>query len=128
MVKKVQMKVTTVGGAGVAAGSATTQDPIMGKIVRIAVNYNASTPGTTDLTLVEANEQVQQLILNLANQDTDLNLYPQHVVDQNDGTDWLYVAGEEVSDYYYVADELTLTVAQCDALTDAVVVDIYYEE
>ena len=128
MIKKTQVKVTTVGSDGSATAVGYTESVVQGNIVRVAVDFHSSAPNTTTVTIAEKHELVAQLIVNLGAGNTDINVYPAHVLEKNDGTDWLYTTGEEVPALFAVADILAVTVALSNALTNCVIVDIYYDE
>lgn len=128
MILRTTLKVTTTGSAGSATGSATTGETISGRIVRVDLDYHASAPNTTDVTLAEANDLIATNIVNKENANTDTTIYPTVQLTDNTGTGRTYDGTRPVVDYYPVSDELTLSVAQSDALTNCVVAEIYYEE
>jgi hypothetical protein len=127
MIKKTRVAVTTTGSDGSATGTGTTEDVIKGRIVRVDVNYHASAPGTTDLTLTQTNEDQAVSIVSLTDQKTDKVLYPTVQLTDNGGTGRTLDGTRPLVDYYPVADTLTVSLAGCNALTDAVVLEIYYE-
>ncbi len=128
MIKRTRVAVTTTGSAGSATGSADTDVTIMGRVVRVDLNYHASAPATTDVTLAQANEEVATNILSVTNSVTDTVVYPTVQLTDNANAGRTFDGTRPVVDYYPVSDVLTLSVAQSDALTDAVVAVIYYEE
>ena len=129
MIKKTRVAVTTVGGDGVATGTGVTEVVIKGRIVRVDVNFHASAPGgTTDLTLAQTNEDQAANIVSLTDTATNVTIYPTVQLTDNGGTGRTLEGSEPLVDYYPVSDTLTATVAQSNALTDAVVLEIYYEE
>ena len=129
MIKKTRVTVTTVGGDGVATGTGVTEVVIKGRIVRVDINFHASAPaGTTDLTLAQTNEDQAANIVSLTDTATDVTIYPTVQLTDNGGTGRTLEGSEPLVDYYPVSDTLTATVAQSNALTDAVVLEIYYEE
>lgn len=115
----VQLKVTTVGSAGSAAGSATTDTRVNGRILAVHVDYT-SQPATTDVTL--ASTLPTQTILTLTDSNTDALDYPRKLVQGATGADLT-----AIYDNFIVAGYLTATVAQGDAVTDGVVVTVYLE-
>jgi len=129
MIKKTRVSVTTTGSAGSATGSAVTEDVIKGRIVRVDVNFHASAPGaTTDLTLAQTNEDQAANIVSLTDTATDVTVYPTVQLTDNAGGARTLDGTRPLVDYYPVSDTLTATVSQSDALTDAAVLEVYYEE
>lgn len=128
MLKKARLTVTTTGSAGSATGSGQTEDTIDGRIVRVDVDYHASAPATTDLTLAQASELIATNIVSLTDNNSDTQLFPTVQVTDNGGTGRTYDTTEPVVDYYPAADELVATVSGCDALDPAVTLEIYYLE
>lgn len=125
---EVILKVTTTGGAGVSAGAATSDLPVTGYVEAIQADYHASAPATTDLTITEAGGLARTL-LTLANTATDAVKYPRVQVHDTAGTA-LTLDGTRtnVARFYVAGQKLTATLAQCDDLTNAVVVRIYLSE
>lgn len=126
MIKKTRVAVTTVGSDGSATGTGVTEDVIKGRVVRVDVNYHASAPGTTDLTLTQTNEDQAVSIVSLTDQKTDKTVYPTVQLTDNGGTGRTLEGSEPLVDYYPVADTLTVTIGGCNALTGAAVLEIYY--
>lgn len=113
----VQLKATTVGGAGAAVGSARKGiSPT--KLVGIQINYHGSAPGTTDIVLKNVLGGVESTLLTKANNATDIPL--QALTNNPIDNTASAVADADVSPP--VSGELLLEVDECDALTDAVVV------
>lgn len=113
------LTVNTTGGAGSATGSATS-GALYGELVDVYLNFHASAPNTTDTTLAYAVPALGNI-----------------VVVTSSSTDALYRPGQAVCDaaaapvagYYgrfVLNGTLTLSLAQCDALTAAVVATIRY--
>lgn len=102
------------GGAGVA--TATGYSPVIsGKILAVYIEYLDSPPaGTTDFTLVDENDPAAESIISLVDAATDIKIYPRRITEKNDGTDILYVAGEEVHEPYVVHGRLKATIAQAN--------------
>jgi hypothetical protein len=114
------------GGAGLATATGYSV-PVIGKIMAVYVNYQDSPPAaTTDFTLSDESDPASESIISLANQATDIKIYPRRVTEQNDGTDILYVAGEEVFEPYVVHGRLEATIAQANN-DDYVDVTVWYE-
>lgn len=122
------VKVTTTGAAGSAAGTGTTEAGVRGFIESIQVDYHASAPATTDVTIAEASNMARTL-LTLTNNATDKIVYPRVQVHDTAGAA-LTLDGTRanVARIYVPGVKLTVTLAQCDALTDAVVVRIVTAE
>ena len=128
-IKKTRITVTTVGGDGVATGTGVSDVVIKGRVVRVDVNFHASAPaGTTDLTLTQTNEDQAASIVSLTNTVTDTTIYPTVQLTDNGGTGRTLDGTRPLVDYYPVSDTLTATVSQSNALTDAAVLEVYYEE
>ena len=126
-IERLELKVTTTGSAGVAIGNTISAIPIKGKIKAVHLNYNALAPATTDVTLA-MNGTPNENIINKANNATDVWIYPSKEFEDNTGADRLYAAaGLAVPTEFVVHDHLKLDVLQCDALTDAVVATIFYD-
>lgn len=127
-IKKERLTITSSGADGSASGSATTQSVIQGRVVRVDVDFAGGITTTTDLTLAGANDLVSANIVNITNSATDAVLYPHVQVTNNAGTGLTLDGTRLKTDYYPVADVLTLSIAQTTAATPAVTVDIYYAE
>lgn len=125
MIRTARIKVTTTGAAGSAAGEAYSPAPVNGLLQALHVDWHASAPGgTSDITItVEADANHPAVTLyTKANSATDAWVYP--TVEETD------TGGTGVSTYrdIPVAGRIRVQVAQCDALTDAVVVTAYVVE
>jgi hypothetical protein len=128
MLKKTRLEVVTTGEAGSATGTATTDETIQGRIVRVDVVYHGSAPATTDLTLAEVSDLIATNIVSMTDNNSDTQLFPTVQVTDNGATGRTYDSTEPVVDYYPVADELVATVSQSDALDPAVTLEIYYDD
>lgn len=128
MIHREKIAVTTTGSAGSATGTATTDKVISGRVVRVDVDYHASAAATTDLTLAEVGDQIATNIVNLANTNTDTQVFPTVALTDNTATGRTYDGTRPVVDYYPVNDKLIATIAQGDALAPCVTLVIYYEE
>lgn len=127
MIDRIQFSTgAAVGGAGVA--TATGYSPhVKGKVLAVHVDYVDSPPaGTTDFTLSDEGDPISEAIASLADQATDIKIYPRRITEKNDGTDILYVAGEEVHEPYVVHGRLEATIAQANA-GDSVTVTVWME-
>lgn len=115
-----KIKVTTTGSAGSATGTGVSRRPVSGVLGSIQIDYHASAPGaTTDVTIAESTGMTRTF-LTRTNTATDGVFYP--AATQQDGTG---TALTSYSPYILVGDYVTVTVAGCDALTDAVVVTLH---
>lgn len=115
-----KIKVTTTGSAGSASGTGTSNKPVRGVLGAVSIAYHASAPaGTTDVTIAESSGLARTL-LTRTNTATSATFYP--AATQHDGTG---TALTSYTPYILVGDYITVTVAQCDALTDAVVVTLH---
>lgn len=123
MLDRIQIKVTTAGSAGVAVGSQATSVPVRGRILAVHVDYHASAPSTTDLILSVVDAPAIT-VLTLTNVNTDGWYYPRRTPQG--------VTGADLSALTYLEPilawgALNVALAQCDALTDAVVVTVYLD-
>jgi hypothetical protein len=106
--------ITTVGGAGAAVGSGTT-NPINGFLLDVFLDYNAAAPATTDVTI---SDPTFGNILVKSNNATDVWLAP-----RKDTVD-AAAAATGMYDLVPLKDPLTIAVAQCDALTNALIATV----
>lgn len=109
-----KIAITTTGGAGAATGQGTSI-PIMGFLLDVFIDYHASAPATTDVTI---SEPTFGNLLVRSNSATDGWFAPRKQVCDPAAAD----AG--LFDLMPINSELTIAVAQADALTDCVVVTI----
>ena len=113
-----------VGTAGVSTATGYST-PVRGEVLAVHVDYQGSPPaGTTDFTLSDEDDPASEAIVSLTDQSTDIKIYPERLVEKNDGTDWLYAAGEEVSRPYVVHGRLEATIAQAN-LADYCIVTVW---
>lgn len=104
-----------VGTAGVATATGYSVH-VSGKVLAVYIKYLGSPPGaTTDLTLSDEADPASESIITLVDAATNIKIYPRRVTEQNDGTDILYVAGEEVYEPYIVHGRLEAIIAQANA-------------
>jgi hypothetical protein len=128
MIKSVEIKVTTTGSAGSATGAANSDFAIIGRILAIRLDYHASTPATADVTITERKGTTDfQTIMVETSSTTDIVRYPRKAVEDNAEAGVEYASGFPIYEPYCVAGKIRVAVAQGDALTDAVVVEIIYE-
>jgi hypothetical protein len=112
------VRVTTTGSAGSASATALTTIPVNGLITAIKIDYHASAPVTTDVVIAETG-LFSRTLLTVSNNKTDNNYYPGYAQVDAAATALTAYALPNVSGEY-----VSIAVAQCDALTDAVVVHI----
>jgi hypothetical protein len=101
------------GGAGAATATAYSPD-VSGEVLAVDVAYGDSPPATTDVTLQDENDPRAENIVDLANANTDVKIYPRRVTELNDGTDITYDGTNEVYTPYIVHGRLKLTIAQAN--------------
>lgn len=105
--------VTTTGSAGTATGS-TTSDLIIGELVDVYLDFHASAPATTDTTVAYATRGGNVLVV--TNSATDALFAPRIKPVDNANT-----AITNAHDRFLLNDRITVSLAQCDALTNAVI-------
>lgn len=88
--KTTKVTVTTTGSAGSAAGTGDTEVVVNGRVSRVDVNYHASAPATTDVTIAEINTQIPITLASLADNNTDKQLFPTVQLTDNGGTGRTY--------------------------------------
>ena len=123
MVEREQISVTTTGGDGAAVGNGVSLNVISGRVLAIHLDYHASAPATTDVTVTELDAPTQT-ILSEANVNTDGWYYPRQRSHDNAGDD----QPVEVVEPFVMNDHLKVAVAGCNALTGAVVATVLWEE
>lgn len=116
---KYSVAVTTTGDAGLATGSATLNIPEVGLIEWIYLDFHGNAPATTDTTIAFAQNPPGGNLLVVSNSATDVLLFPRAKCVDNANA-----AITNSFDKFTVGGALTISVAQCDALTDAVTVHI----
>lgn len=106
--------VTTTGSAGSATGTATINVTKWGYLEWIYLDFHASAPNTTDTTIAHGGTPPGGNILVVSNSKTDAIYYPRAgAVD---------AAGAAITNSAVripVGGPITVSLAQCDALTDA---------
>lgn len=113
------LAITTTGSAGTATGSATS-GILTGYIYDIYLDYDAAAPNTTDVTVAYATPGGGNILVK-SNSATDTLYAPRKAACDN--------AASALTWYepYYVNGTLTVSVAQCDAITAAVTATIRYD-
>ena len=119
-IEKHELKVSTTGSAGSASGSAVLTLPLC-ELVAVHVNFHSSAPSTSDTTFTASGNPLAVTLLTLTNDNTDKWLYPKTQDHDNTGS---VVTGSYSSPVIHNGS-LTVTLAQYDALTNAVVVTVY---
>ncbi|MDP2950170.1 MAG: hypothetical protein Q8P22_11600 [Chloroflexota bacterium] len=121
-----KISVTTTGSAGSASGSAIKAVP-KGKIKAVYIDYNASAPATTDVTIKSEADSTgvppDVTVLTRSDSKTDGWFYPKVQVHDNAAA---AVTGA-YDDPVVHGGVISVTVAQADALADCVVVYIFVE-
>lgn len=121
-VRSTVVRVTTTGSAGSASGTGVTDHVISGYFLGANINFHASTPATTDTTIRTTTAPTYNLLA-VSNSATDA---------------FIQVAGKPVDNANTaitnahapipVNDRITVALAQADALTDAVVVELFWDD
>ena len=123
-----KIKVTTAGTAGAAVGATNSDAAITGRILAIAIDYHASTPATADVTITERIVTTDRQTIHVeTDSTTDVVRYPRRAVEDNAENTVTYDGTNEIYEPYVVNGQIRVAVAQGDALTDAVVVTVIYE-
>jgi hypothetical protein len=120
IVETVTLAVDTTGAAGSASGSAVTPVPVYGYLLDVFLDFHASAPSTTDTTLAYT-APANGTILAVANSNTDALIAPRQKLVDNANA-----AITNAYDRFPLNGTLTLSLAQCDALTAAVTARIRY--
>ena len=115
MIDRVQWSTgDTAGGAGTSTATGYSPKAVRGEVLAVHVDYVGSPPATTDFTLSDENDPAAESIVTLANQATDIKVYPRRVVELNDGTDITYDGTNEVYEPYVVHGRLKAVIAQAN--------------
>lgn len=115
-----QVSITTTGSAGSATGSGTITG-LSGFLIDIYLDYNASAPATTDVTV---SESVYGTILTRTDTVTDGRFAVRGAIHDATGA-----AIANQYDLYCLRDStLTFSIAQSNALTDCLVAYVRYLE
>ena len=134
MIVSEKVKVTTTGGNGVATGESNSS-PFHGKILSVILTPHASLPSTTDTTVyitkdgdVDTNIETVATFTNKGNTEGVVKYYP--LVEGDDGAGSSVAAENKTNVFvpYITVTGVHIEVAQADALTDAVEIEVIYEE
>jgi hypothetical protein len=109
----ITIPVTTTGTAGSATGTATSSEVVMGYLVDVFLDFHASAPATTDTTIAFATRGGDILVA--TNTNTDTLFHPRVKTVDNTGA-----AITNSHDRVLLNQPITVSVAGCDALTNAV--------
>jgi len=108
------LAITTTGGAGTATGSGTV--PVVpGELAFVKIDYDGTAPGTTDVTITQTAEPTA--LLTVTNSATDQINCPRLAC--------VTTANGAITNSHaplYIHGAVSVSVAQCDAITDAVTV------
>jgi hypothetical protein len=108
------VQVNTTGADGAAVGSETSDWELQPCVLEtIKVDYHASAPVTTDVTISEAGG-LGRVLLTLTNVKDDGWYYPRHTTHDDSGAD----VGSRMP--YILEGAITVSVAGCNALAPAV--------
>jgi hypothetical protein len=114
------------GSAGSAAATGYSQ-PVSGRVLAVAIDYQDSPPATTDVTLSDENDPIAEMIVNLANANSNVKLYPRRLIEQNDGTDISYDGTNKVYESYVVYGRLKATIGGANS-GDSAIVTVWLEQ
>jgi len=129
MIKSLEIAVTTAGSDGSAVGAANSSRPINGKVQAIWFDFHASAPNTTDVTVTERVVTTdRQTVCVETSSKTDVMRYPRRAVEDNAEGTVTYDGTNEIYEPYVIDGYIRVAVAQCNALTNAVVVTVLYDE
>ncbi len=115
-----QVNLTTTGTAGNATATGKT-DPVNGMIVGWYFDFHASAPNTTDTTVKDL--ATGRTLLTLTNTSTDAYYLTEVQASGNDGAAITGIYG-----LLPVSGEIQVSLAQCDALTNALLCYIWVME
>lgn len=116
-----RVSITTTGSAGSATGSADTP-AVNGFYLGAYLNFHASAPATTDTTIAGVNPTVGNIQVLT---DTNSDAYYSSTIAAKTA------AGAAVTNGFVhqpISGTVRVSLAQCDALTDALVADLYFLE
>jgi len=122
-----KVAVTTTGDDGSASGSGRTEYPVNGRLYGVYLDYHASAPGTTDVTVAQT-EAPTATLLTVSNNATDGWRFPREQVHNNAGAGLTYDGTRTVSEAPPVAGNLTVSVAGANALAACVTAYLFIEK
>lgn len=109
------VRVTTTGSAGSATGSATST-AMHGFLLDAYLNYHASAPATTDVTIAHVDPTMGNVLV-VTDANTDARFVPRETVQTTAGA----TSDPDGYDRIALNGKITVSVAGADALTDCVV-------
>ena len=118
--EKHELKISTTGGAGVATGSGILSLPIC-ELLAIYLNYHASAPATTDVTVKSVGDPATRTLLTRSNSAADGWFRPK----EQKYDDVAALVTGDYADPVIHAGALSIDVAQADALTDCLIATVY---
>ena len=122
--KYVSIPVTTAGSAGSASGSGVSTSIVRGEILGVYLNFHGSAPATTDTTVkTTGSGPASYTFLTVSISATDGYFAPRSGAVSSSNA-----AITDSAVPFAVCDTLTVALAQCDALTNAVVAHILYRD
>lgn len=121
-IEKRELKISTTGSAGSATGSSVEAVPAC-RLVKVHLDYHASAPATTDVTIIFPGNPASETILTVTNNATDGYYYPKT---QDHDSSAAAVTGS-YSDPVVHGGHIQIDIAQADALTDCVVATFWIE-
>ena len=128
MIRSERIAVTTTGSAGSATGAANSTNTISGRILKVRLDFHASAPASTDVTITERIGSTDwETIHTESNSGTDVTRYPRRAVDDAAENTVTYDGTNEIYEPFVVDGYVRVAVAQSNALTDCVVVTVVYE-
>ena len=115
-----KLSITTAGANGSATGNTTTNHPYGGRLVAVGLDFHASAPASTVVTITEVNGQARTLFAAPAGA-TDITYYPT--------VQLCNAIGGALTDVAHVPfhDKVKATVTLSNALTACVVAYLYFE-
>ena len=118
-IEKHELKISTSGSAGSASGSGVLALPLC-ELVAVHLDYHASAPATTDVTITASGNPAARTIFTRSNSATDGWFRPR---EQKHDTNASAITGDYAEPVIHA--NILVDVAQADALTDAVVLTFY---
>lgn len=120
-----QIKVTTAGSAGSAAGTTLSQNVVCGWIEAAYLTYAAGGTATCDVTAGMRSTPTESF-LTIANGTTAQWVYPRRALHTNAAAAINYATSFPIYDKYLCYEHVSVVVAESNALADAVTVDLYW--